>query len=106
MTVEPVPLRWLAYQPQLLRMSSRARVVPVWLVRVKWAWISKLEMKGDMLPGSSGASAPMGVQFYVSAVEMSWAVWEEGGMRSKRMAMLFASWGWRVVRVALSRKAP
>jgi hypothetical protein len=59
-----------------------------------------------MLPGSSGASAPMGVQFCVRAVDTDWAIAEEGGTKEKRSAMLFASWGWREVRVALSRKAP
>ena len=57
-----------------------------------------------MLPGSSGVSAPMGVQFFVNAVEMDWAWAEEGETRPKRRAMLFASWGWRVVSVALSRR--
>ena len=60
-----------------------------------------------MLPGSSGASAPMGVQFFVRLWEMREArdgCWGVSDARPKRSAMLFASWGWRSVVVALSRK--
>lgn len=42
----------------------------------------------------------------VKAVEIEDAVEEFGGTREKRRARLLASWGWRDVLVALSRKAP
>jgi hypothetical protein len=61
--------------------------------------ISKEEMKGEAVPVSSGMMAPMGVQFSRRRVGV------EVGM-PKSNDMLFASWGWRVVRVALSLKAP
>jgi hypothetical protein len=45
-----------------------------------------------MLPGSSGASAPMGVQFFVRLWEMREAR-DGSAARLKISAMLFASWG-------------
>jgi hypothetical protein len=68
----------------------------------KWAWSSRLEMKGEMVvPAASGAGAPKGVQRACRAVEMVRA--REGGVaRWERMAQVLPSWGWRVV-VWLSR---
>lgn len=62
-------------------------------------------MNGLILSGNSGVSAPIGVQFLSRLEEMDWAL-EEESTTSKRIAMLFASWGCRVVAVALSLKAP
>jgi hypothetical protein len=62
-------------------------------------------MNGLIFPGSSGELAPMGVQFLSRLVEILWA-FEEESTTSKRTDMLFASWGCRVVAVALSLKAP
>lgn len=61
-------------------------------------------MKGDMFSGSSGATAPMGVQFLVSWSEMLDA--RSASTTPKRRARLFASCGWRDVEVALSLNAP
>jgi len=59
-----------------------------------------------MFCGSSGATAPIGDQFFVKALEIDVALGSVGGMTPKRRAMLLASWGYRVVLVALSLKAP
>jgi len=101
MTVLSVPLGLLMYQPQLRRMRSRALSA---LSISKWACISKDEMNGEMFSGSSGAMAPIGPQFSVNFWEM--LVVRSGEATSKRIDMLFASCGWRVVEVALSLKAP
>lgn len=88
MTVLSVPLGLLRYQPQHRRMRSSARLVsPI----VKWACISKLDMKGDMFSGSSGATAPIGVQFLRRLVEIVWAVEDVGETTPNKRAMLFAS---------------
>jgi hypothetical protein len=47
-------------------------------------------MKGEIFPGSSGVSAPIGVQFFSRFLEMVWAFVEEL-TTPKRMDMLFAS---------------
>lgn len=76
---------------------------------VKWAWISNEEMNGEMFSGSSGATAPMGVQLRVSFCEIDCArelEADEAGTTPNRTAMLFASCGCKVVAVALSLNAP
>lgn len=62
-------------------------------------------MKGDIFSGSSGATAPIGVQFFNKLLETLSAFAEES-TTSNRTAMLLASCGCRVVAVALSLKAP
>jgi hypothetical protein len=71
---------------------------------VKCACISKLEINGEMFPGSSGVTAPIGVQFLSKFVEILSALVVL--TTSNKTAMLFASCGCRVVSVALSLKAP
>lgn len=71
---------------------------------VKWPWISKEEMNGEIFSGSSGVTAPMGVQFLVSCFEIRDA--RVLLVILYRSAMLFASCGWSVVDVALSLNAP
>jgi hypothetical protein len=71
---------------------------------VKCACISKLEINGDMFPGSSGVTAPIGVQFLSKLAEILSALVVL--TTSNKTAMLFASCGCRVVSVALSLKAP
>ena len=67
MTVDSVPLGLLMYQPQLRLIRSRARsALPI----VKCAAISKLDIKGEMFPGSSGEMAPIGPQFLTRFVDM------------------------------------
>ena len=58
-----------------------------------------------MFPGSSGVTAPIGVQFLSKLVE-TLSAFAEVSTTSKRMDMLFASCGYKVVAVALSLKAP
>lgn len=58
-----------------------------------------------MLPGSSGVSAPIGVQFFNRLEEIDSAL-AEVFTASNRIAMLFASCGCSVVAVALSLKEP
>lgn len=62
-------------------------------------------MKGDMFRGSSGVSAPIGVQFLRRFVDID-SAFEGVSTTEKRRAMLFASWGWSVVAVALSLNEP
>ncbi len=102
MTVDWVPLGLFKYQPQHLRIRSSARAV--WPIE-KCAWISKDEMKGEMFSGSSGATAPIGVQFLSRLVDTV-SAFESLLVTLKRTAMLFASCGYRVVAVALSLNAP
>ncbi|KAG9967117.1 hypothetical protein KCU61_g656, partial [Aureobasidium melanogenum] len=66
----PRELRYakLPYQPQLRRIRSSARLL--WPA-TRCACISKDEMNGEMLFGSSGASAPMGVQLSLVSVALS-----------------------------------
>lgn len=90
MTVLSVPLGLLRYQPQERRMRSSARLV---CPMVKWAWISKLDINGDIFSGSSGATAPIGVQFLRRLVDISLAVEDVGETTPNRIAMLLASWG-------------
>lgn len=59
MTVDPVPFGCDAYQPHERRIRSSASCG--WCA-ARWPCSSSEEMKGEMLPGSSGVSAPMGVQ--------------------------------------------
>lgn len=101
MTVLSVPLGLERYQPQDRRRRSRARAV--WRI-AKWPWISKEEMNGEMLPGSSGETAPIGVQFLVRLEEICVAM--SYGVIRKRRARLLASWGCKVVDVALSLNNP
>lgn len=96
--VEPVPLGWLMYQPHVFLKRSRARVAfPI----AKWAWSSKLVMKGEILFGNSGLAGPMSVQYSWRRSEMSDVMF--GYVTLNRMAKLLASCGYRVVDVALSR---
>lgn len=55
------------YQAQLRRMRSRARAG--WPA-AKWAWISKVEVKGEKAPPISGVAAPIGVQFLIRFSEI------------------------------------
>jgi hypothetical protein len=58
---------------------------------VRCPWISKLEMKGEMLLGNSAVTARMEVRFLSRVVEMDSACEEAVGMPKRDM--LLASWG-------------